>query len=118
MDRIKYCKELKARIGLDPMKVKKRKQDYPPTFGAHENQISICMKRLLDAVPVAFSNGEDKDTDKIEMPPHDEGIFEPQRHLCKPQTDPTLDGFNGHGVSSPSRIPVCTAKDIRCILIC
>ena len=40
MERIKYCKELKARIGLDPMKVKKRKQDYHPTYGSHENQIS------------------------------------------------------------------------------
>ena len=88
MGRKKYSKELKARIELDPMKIKKRKQDYPPTYGAHENQISICMKQLLDAVPAAFSNGEDKDTDKIEMPPHDDGLFEPQRHCCKLLTDP------------------------------
>ena len=57
MDRIKYCKEFKARMGLDPMKVKKRKQDYPPTYTARENQISICIKQLLGAVPAAFSNG-------------------------------------------------------------
>ena len=37
MDKIKYFNGLKARIGLDPMKVKKRKQDYPPIYGAHEN---------------------------------------------------------------------------------
>ena len=102
MERIKYCKELKARIGLDPMKVKKRKQDYHPTYGSHENQISKCMKQLLDAVPAAFSNGEDKDTDKIEMLLHDDGLIEPQRHFCKPQTNPTLVEFNWLGVSSPS----------------
>ena len=99
------------------MKVNKRKQDYPPTYDAHENQISICMKHLLDAVPAAFRNEEDKDTDKKERPPHDEGLFELQRHFFKPQTDPTLDTFNGLGVYSPSRIPLCNAKDIRCILI-
>ena len=27
--------------------------------------------------------------------PKDEGLFEPQRYSCKPQTDPTLDTFNG-----------------------
>ena len=32
--------------------------------------------------------------------PKDEGLFEPQRYSCKPQTDPTLDAFNGLGVSS------------------
>ena len=73
------------------MKVENRKQDYPPTYGAHENQISICMKQLLDTVPATFSNGEDKDIDKKKMPPHDDGLFEPQRHSFKRQTDPTLD---------------------------
>ena len=48
---------------MDSMKVNKSMQDYPPTYGAHENQISICMKHLLDAVPAAFRNAEDKDTD-------------------------------------------------------
>ena len=62
------------------------------------------MKHLHDAVPAAFSNGEDKDTDKIELPPHDDDLFEPQRHFCKPQTDPMLEEFNRLGVRIPSRI--------------
>ena len=99
------------------MKVQKRKQDYPPKYGAHEKQTSICIKQLLAAAPASFSNGEDKDNDKKEMPPHDNGLFELQRHFCKPQTDPTLDEFNWLGVNSPSQLPVCNAKDIRCILL-
>ena len=75
------------------------------------------MKQLLDAVPSAFSNGENKDTGKLEMPPHDNGLFEPQRRFCKPQTDPTLDEFNGLGINIPSPLPVSNAKDIRSILI-
>jgi|TARA_B110000881_G_scaffold209672_1_gene216200 hypothetical protein len=32
------------------------------------------MKLLIDAVPAAFSNGEDKGADKKEMQPHDDGL--------------------------------------------
>ena len=31
--------------------------------------------------------------------PKDEGVFEPQRYSCKPQTNPTLDALNGLGVN-------------------
>ena len=71
------------------------------------------MKQLLDTVPDVFGNGEDKETDKKEMPSHDDGLFEPQRHLCKPQTDPKLDEFNVLEVNSPSLILVSNIKDIR-----
>ncbi len=64
------------------------------------------MKQLLDAVPDAFSNGEGKDTDKIDLPPHGDVLFEPLRHFCKPQTDPTLEEFNRLGIRIPSRILV------------
>ena len=57
IDRIKYCKEMKARIRLDPMKVKKRKHEYTYTYNEYENQKSICMKQLLNAVTASFSNG-------------------------------------------------------------
>ena len=76
------------------------------------------MKQLLDAVPAAFSNGEDKDTDKKEMPQHDDGLFGPQRHSFKRQTDRTLDEFNVLGVSIPSQLLVYNVKHIRCILMC
>ena len=33
----------------------------------HANQISIRKKQLLDAAPVAFSNGKDKDAEKKEV---------------------------------------------------
>jgi len=33
--------------------------------------------------------------------PKDEGLSEPQRFSCKPQTDPTLDAIDGLGVSGP-----------------
>ena len=35
------------------------------------------MKHSLDAIPTTFSHGEDKDTDKEEMSPHDDAFFEP-----------------------------------------
>ena len=76
------------------------------------------MKQLLDAIPAAFSNGEDKDADKKMMPPYDEGLFETQKYFCKPLTDPAFLSFNGLGVGIISRIPVCKAMDIGCILIC
>ena len=61
MGRKKYSKELKARIALDAIKGQKTIAELASEYGIHANQISIWKKQLLDAAPVAFSNGKDKD---------------------------------------------------------
>ena len=74
MGRKKYSKELKAQIALDAIKGQKTIAELASEYGVRANQIL--------------------------WQPKDEGLFEPQRYSCKPQTDPTLDAFNGLGVSS------------------
>ena len=36
-------------------------------YGVHANQISIWKKQLLDAAPVTYSSGKDKDAEKKEV---------------------------------------------------
>jgi transposase len=67
MVRIKYSKELKARIALDAIKVQKTIAELASEYRVHANQISIWKKQLLDAAPTAFSNGKDKDAEKKEV---------------------------------------------------
>ncbi len=68
MGRKKYSKELKARIALDAIKGQKTIAELASEYGVDaNNQISIWKKQLLDAAPVAFSNGKDKDAEKKEV---------------------------------------------------
>ena len=64
MGRKKYSKELKAQIALDTIKGQKTIAELASEYGVHANRISIWKKQLLDAAPVAFSNGKDKDAEK------------------------------------------------------
>ena len=63
----KYKGELKARIALDAIKGQKTIAELASEYGVHANQISIWKKQLLDAAPVSFSNGKDKDAEKKEV---------------------------------------------------
>ena len=67
MDREKHSKELKAQIALDSIKGQKTIAELASKYDVYVNQISICKKQLLDAVPAAFSNGKDKDAEKKEV---------------------------------------------------
>jgi len=58
---------LKARIALDAIKGQKTIAELASQYGGHTNQISIWKKQLLDADPVNFSNGKDKDAEKKEL---------------------------------------------------
>ena len=60
----KYSKELKAQIALDAIKGQKTIAELASEYGFHAKQISIWKKQLLDAAPVAFSYGKDKDAEK------------------------------------------------------
>jgi transposase len=74
MGRKKYSKELKARIENDAIKGQKTIAELASEYGVHANQISHWKKQLLDAAPVVFSNGRDKDAEKKEVE---------RDHLCK-----------------------------------
>jgi len=93
MGRKKYSKELRARIALDAIKGQKTIAELASEYGVHANQISIWKKQLLDATPAAFSNGKY------------EGLSEPQRYSCNPQTYQALDTFNWLGVNSSQKRP-------------
>jgi transposase len=67
MGRKKYSRELKARIALDSIKGQKTIAELASEYGVHANQISIWKKQLLDPVPVAFSSGKDKYSEKKEV---------------------------------------------------
>jgi transposase len=67
MGRNKYSRELKARIALDVIKGQKTIAELASEYGVPANQISIWKKQLLDAAPVAFSNGKNKDVKKKEV---------------------------------------------------
>ena len=67
MGRKKYSKELKAQIVLDAIKGQKTIAKLASEYGVHANQISIWKKPLLDALPVAFSSGKDKDAEKKDV---------------------------------------------------
>jgi transposase-like protein len=56
MGRIKYSKELKARIALDAIKGQKTIAELASEYRVHANKISLWKKQLLDAAPTAFSN--------------------------------------------------------------
>ena len=58
---------MKARIALDAIKRQNTIVELASEFGAHANQISIWKKELLDAAPVAFTNGKDNDAEKKEV---------------------------------------------------
>ena len=64
-----------------------RSSYYRPRSSLAEGSDNLVLMSLISEAPVLWQ-------------PKDEGLFEPQRYSCKPQTDPTLDAFNGLGVNS------------------
>ena len=67
MGRIKYSRELKARITLDAIKGQKTIAELVSKDGVHANQISSWTRQLLDAAPLVFTHGKDKDAEKKEI---------------------------------------------------
>jgi len=67
MVRKKYSRELKPQIALDAIKDQKTIAELASEYGVHANQISIWKKQLLDAAPVTYSSGKDKDAEKKEV---------------------------------------------------
>jgi len=65
---------------------------YRPRSSLAEGPDNLELMRLIDEEFLRHPS--------VLWQPQDDGLFEPQRHFCKPQTDPTLDAFNGLGVSS------------------
>lgn len=64
MGRTKHSNKLKAQIALDAIKGQKTISELASEYGVHANQISRWKKQLLDAAPVAFVRGKDKNANK------------------------------------------------------
>ena len=58
---------MKSRIALDVIKIQKTIAELASEYGVHANQISLWKNQLLDAVPVSFSNGKDKEKKEVEL---------------------------------------------------
>jgi len=61
MKRKQHSKEFKAKVALEALKGQKTANEIAAEYGVHPSQINTWKKRVLEALPEAFSRGQDRD---------------------------------------------------------
>jgi len=61
MKRKQHSKEFKAKVALEALKGQKTANEIAAEYGVHPSQINTWKKRVLEALPEAFSGGQERD---------------------------------------------------------
>ena len=61
-----FSKDFKAKVAIEALKGQRTINELAQEFGLHVNQITKWKKQLLDAAPVVFSRGKEKDSERLE----------------------------------------------------
>ncbi len=61
MKRKQHSKEFKAKVALEALKGQKTANEIATEYGVHPSQINTWKKRAQEALPEAFSRGQDRE---------------------------------------------------------
>lgn len=65
MKRRRFSKEFKAKVALEAIKGQRTAAELAQEFGVHVNQINLWKKQLIEAAPLAFGNGKDREAEQL-----------------------------------------------------
>ncbi|RLB82412.1 MAG: hypothetical protein DRH15_06075 [Deltaproteobacteria bacterium] len=65
MKRRRFSKEFKAKVALEAIKAQRTAAELAQEFGVHVNQINLWKKQLIEAAPLAFGNGKDREAEQL-----------------------------------------------------
>ncbi len=65
MKRRRFSKEFKAKVALETIKGQRTAAELAQEFGVHVNQINLWKKQLIEAAPLAFGNGKDREAEQL-----------------------------------------------------
>ena len=65
MKRRRFSKEFKAKVALEAIKGQRTAAELAQEFGVHVNQINLWKKQLIEAAPLAFGNGKDREAEEL-----------------------------------------------------
>jgi len=65
MKRRRFSKEFKAKVALEAIKGQRTAAELAQEFGVHVNQINLSKKQLIEAAPLAFGNGKDREAEQL-----------------------------------------------------
>jgi transposase len=66
MKRRRFSQEFKAKVAPEGIKGQRTANELAQEFGIHANQIKLWKKQLLEAAPVVFSRGKDREAEALE----------------------------------------------------
>jgi len=67
MKRRRFGKEFKARVALEAIKGQRTAAELAQEFGVHVNQIALWKKQLIEAAPMIFGKGKDRETEQLKQ---------------------------------------------------
>ena len=65
MKRRRFSKEFKAKVALEAIKGQRTAAELAQEFGVHVNQINLWKKQLIEAAPLAFGDGKDREAEQL-----------------------------------------------------